>query len=168
MVARAPQVGDVYAVPMGDERFGLTQVVATYGRDAYYFAVFGFPTSSEALSEPFDEVLTAPVLFLALSPDAKVHAGHWTFLGNAPVRGDVPLPAYKESVGTADHVDVVDYSGTRRRRASRQEVELLANRKVVAPVRLERALRASLGLEPWVEVYDELRPHGVTSHEVFG
>jgi hypothetical protein len=30
-------------------------------------------------------------------------------------------------------------------------------RKVVAPARLEKALRAALGLEPWLEWFDELR-----------
>jgi hypothetical protein len=35
---------------------------------------------------------------------------------------------------------------------------MLPNRKVVEPVRLEWALSASLGLEPWLPVFDELTP----------
>ncbi|WP_284530450.1 hypothetical protein [Microbacterium sp. T2.11-28] len=40
--------------------------------------------------------------------------------------------------------------------ASDLEIEQLPYRKVVAPVRLERALRAAHGLEPWLDHYDEL------------
>jgi len=61
----------------------------------------------------------------------------------------------------------VDYSGTRRRRATKAEATSLPYRRIVAPVRLERALKASLGLEQWLEAYEELRPHGITSREAF-
>lgn len=167
MAVRKPKVGDVFAIPVGDGRFGFTQVVATYGGDGYYFAVFGVSTDGEGLMEQVDEALAGPLQFLALSLDAKVHAGHWEFLCHAAVPENLPLPAYKESVSSHDHVDVVDYSGTRRRRATRDEATWMPNRKVVAPVRLERALRASLGLEPWIAAYDELRPLGPTSRDAF-
>lgn len=91
-------------------------------------------------------MVTEPV---ALSLDAKIAADQWVVLGNEPVPQDVPLPAYKEIVGSPDQVDVVDYSGQRRRRAVGREADLLPNRIVVAPIRLEKALRAMHGLEPW-------------------
>jgi hypothetical protein len=34
------RVGDVFSVPLDDERVGLGQVVATYGKDGYFFALF--------------------------------------------------------------------------------------------------------------------------------
>ncbi|MBM6403489.1 hypothetical protein JQN72_04430 [Phycicoccus sp. CSK15P-2] len=167
MVAKRPQVGDVFTIPTGDGRAGIGQVVATYGKDAYFLAVFERVVPEGDSSSAATEALSGVVRFLALSLDAKFHAGHWPIVTQAPVRADLPLPAYKEAVTTADHIDVVDYSGTRRRRASRDEAALLSNRKVVAPVRLERALRASLGLEPWLEAFDDLRPHGITTREAF-
>jgi hypothetical protein len=54
--------------------------------------------------------------------------------------------------------DVVDYAGERRRRATDDEAESLPFRTIVAPIRLEKALRALHDLEPWDDVYDELRP----------
>jgi hypothetical protein len=168
VVATRPRVGDVFTIPVGDSRAGIGQVVATYGKDAYFLAVFERVVAEDDISSVITDVLSdTAVQFLALSLDAKFHIGHWPIVGHAPVRTNVPLPAYKEAVTTADHIDVVDYSGTRRRRATKEEAALLPNRKVVAPVRLERALRASLGLEPWLEAFDDLRPHGITSREAF-
>jgi hypothetical protein len=156
-------------VPTGDDRAGVGQVVATYGKDAYFFAIFDRVLPLSEASGQAVNALSAPLLFLALSLDAKIHAGHWTVVGRAPVAPSIPLPAYKEAVGSAGNVEVVDYSGTQRRPATRIEASALPNRKIVAPVRLEKALRASLGLEPWLEAFDELRIQGqVTTADLFG
>jgi hypothetical protein len=105
------------------------------------------------------ECLAAPVPFLALSMDAKLHAGHWTVVAQGPVNPAIPLPAYKEAVDLATHVEVVDFS----------EAASLPHRKVVAPARLERALRATLGLEPWLKPFDELDVENVVpSVSIFG
>lgn len=169
MVTRHLSVGDVFVVPVGDGRTAIGQVVGTYGNDAYFFAIFERVFESEVGEEQAMEALADPVRFLALSLDAKLHAGHWTIVGNAPVGAAVELPAYKEAIGRPGQVDVVDHSGTRRRPATPSEAAALPNRKVVAPVRLEKALRASLGLEPWTEAYDELRVGGrPTTSDLFG
>lgn len=167
MVAKRPRVGDVFTIPTGDGRAGVGQVVASYGKDAFFLVVFEPVVSISDLPASMLDVLAGPVQLLALSLDAKFYAGHWHIVDRAPVREDLPLPAYKEAVASADHIDVVDYSGSRRRRANKEEAASLPNRKIVAPVRLERALRASLGLEPWLEAFDDLRPHGLTSREAF-
>ena len=148
---------------------GRGQVVASYGRDAYFFAIFDPVFPMGEVVESAAQALTAPVLLLGLSMDAKIHAGHWTVVGRAGVDPAIPLPAYKEAVGTAGNVEVVDYSGDQRRPATAIEAAALPNRKVVAPVRLERALRASLGMEPWLDAFDELRAEGkVTTADIFG
>jgi hypothetical protein len=152
------KLGDVFTLPVDDSRCGVGQIVATYGKDAYYFAIFDVTVPA---GDSFDvgEAMGHRVLFLALSLDAKLSAGHWRIVGNAPVPDGLPLPAFKEVVGGPGHVDVVDFSGERRRPADSSEVELLPNRKVVAPVRLEKALRAKHGLEPWIEAYTDLAPN---------
>lgn len=165
---KPPGVGDVFVIPVGDGRAGVGQVVGRYGADAYYFAVFDAVMPLELAKSRAVDAMSAPVLLLALSMDAKLHAGHWFTVGEAPVASDIPLPAYKEAVGTPVRFDVVDYSGTRRRPGTPLEVEALPYRKVVAPVRLEKALRAHLALEPWTDAFDELRPFGrPTTAEVF-
>jgi hypothetical protein len=151
------RVGDVFSLPLEAGRVGVGQIVGAYIKGTYYFAIYGRawpgPTSVD-----LDEAIAGRVSFLALSLDAKLSAGHWTVLGNRPVPPGTPFPAFKEVVGTPDRVDVVDHTGQWRRPARGAEAELLPNRKVVAPVRLEKALRARHGLEPWVETYAELVP----------
>jgi hypothetical protein len=162
-------VGDVFVLPVGDGRAGVGQIVGTYGKDAYYFSIFDAVMPLDEAPDRASEALTARLLLLALSMDAKLHAGHWTVAMRASVAANVPLPAYKEDVGFPPRVEVVDYSGTKRRPATPVEAETLPNRKIVAPVRLEKALRASLGLEPWLDIFDELRAEGnVTTAEIFG
>lgn len=163
------KVGDIFIVPTGDERAGVGQVVASYGKDAYYFAVFDRVVPSADAPDQAADAVHAPVLLLALSMDAKLHAGHWTVVGHDSVAPSIPLPAYKEAVGSPGRFEVVDYSGTKRRPATQIEASALPNRKVVAPVRLEKALRAHLGLEPWLDDFDELRARGqVTTADLFG
>lgn len=162
------RTGDVFVVRLDDARVVFGQVVAKYQDDGYYFALFdkAYP---RAVWPALSDVVSDRVAILALSLDGKIAAGHWEIVGNEPVPTDLPLPAYKETVGTPDRVDIVDYSGERRRRAVGGEVDLLPNRKVVAPVRLEKALRALHGLEPWREAYQELRPVvATTSKRLFG
>jgi hypothetical protein len=158
----------VFTVPVVDAHAGIGQVVGKYLKDAYYLAIFERLVPTAEAPKLIDQALRSRVLFLALSFDAKVNAGHWAVIGNRPVSQDVPLPAYKESVGASARVDVVDFSGERRRPASETEAERLPNRTFVAPVRLEKALRAKAGIEPWHEEYTGLAPEsGLTTARLF-
>jgi hypothetical protein len=157
----------VFSVPLDDRRFGLGQVVGTFGKDAYFLALFE-PAFTRGEQLDLEQVVQGAVAFLALSFDAKIAAGDWVVIGNQPVSADTPLPAYKEMVGGPDRVDVVDFSGERRRRAQGEEAEWLPNRKIVAPVRLEKALKAKHGLEPWKAAYAALEPsHVATTARLF-
>lgn len=158
-----PKVGDVFVIPTGDGRAGVGQVVGTYGDDAFYFAIFDAALPEEQAATHAEDALSGQVLLLALSLDAKLHAGHWVVVATAEVDPAVPLPAYKESVGAPSNVEVVDYTGGRRRVANADEAADLPDRKVVAPVRLERALRASLGLEPWLAAFDGLKVENIVT-----
>jgi len=158
------KTGDVFAVPIHETRVGVGQIVATYGKDAYYFAIFDV-VAPDSASIDLEQATHGRLMFLALSLDAKFAAGHWSVVGTRPVRDGIPLPAFKEVVGGPERVDVVDFSGERRRRAQPAEAELLPNRKIVAPVRLEKALRAKHGLERWTEAYSELAPNETMTTE---
>src|SRR5699024_5708483 len=94
MIAPRLALGDVFVVPVGDGRAAVGQIVGTYGSDAYYFAIFDGVVSVDEVQDRLHDVLTGPVLLLALSMDAKFYAGHWTVVARAPV-ADIPLPAYK-------------------------------------------------------------------------
>jgi hypothetical protein len=154
------QVGDVFTLPIDDERVGYGQIMAPWGGSGgqFYFGIFDrvYPRHD---SLDLDAVVVEPLVLLALSLDALLLRGHWGVVGRRQVdSGDVPWPAYKEAVSPPGTFDVVDYTGQRRRRATEGEAERLPFRTVVAPIRVEKALRALNELEPWDDVYAELRP----------
>ncbi|PZF81777.1 Imm26 family immunity protein [Jiangella anatolica] len=162
-------VGDVFTIPLDDDRVGLGQVVGTYRVAALYLAVFDRSLPRDVAPAVAIGSAHGPLLFLALSFDAKIYAGHWTVIGRAPVDDSIELPAYKEMVAVPPAYEVVDARGVRRRPATDVEAASLPNRAIVAPVRVEKALRAHVGLEPWHEAYAELRPDPLTSERrIFG
>ncbi len=162
-------VGDVFTIPIDQDRLALGQIVGKYGRHAYYLAVFDAEVASGAPQPVGPVAAGGRVVFLALALDAKFYVGDWVVVGKAPVRSDIPLPAYKEAVGTFDHIDVVDYSGEGRRRATASEAQVLPNRTIIAPVCLEDAVRARAGLEPWADEYARLIPdEDLTTARLFG
>jgi hypothetical protein len=164
------KLGDVFILPTDEGRNGIGQVVALGEHPEYYYlAVFDDVVPEDT---PVDRLLAgveSPVLFLGLSMAAKFTAGHWTVVGNRPVGSQVRLPAYKVSIGFPPAWEISDHTGTRRRPATDLEAELLPYRKVVSPMYFEVALKAHLGLEPWHEAFDALRPRGgISSSDLFG
>lgn len=153
------RVGDIFSIPIEKkERVGYGQIAASWGEGHYYFAVFDrtYPVDEEP---EIDQIVSTPVVLLALSLDALLFHKHWRVVGHRDVdEAAIPFPAYKEGVSPPGTFDVVDYTGTRRRVATDDEVDRLPFRKVVAPIRVEKALRALHGAEAWDESYDALRP----------
>jgi len=162
------ELGDVFAIPLDGSRAGIGQVVATYGQGAFYFAIFDLLVHPDAAEASIDEALTADVLFLAPSLDSRLPVPYLTVIGTRPVRPGLPLPAHRE-VDADNLVQVVDFSGRRRRPATDDEARRLQNRRFVAPLRLARALRATAGMEPWQDGYAELVPdEELSSDRLFG
>lgn len=169
MVRSRAETGDVFLIPLDGDRACVGQVVAKHGEADLYLAVFDSVVSAVDGELDLDEAVGLPLLFLMLSLDAKFRAGDWKIVGRARVRDDLPLPAYKLVDRIPSNIIVVDCSGTRERPATPGEAASLANRKVIAPVRLEKAVRAHYGLQPWLDVYDELRPdRRNTTQRLFG
>lgn len=154
MKRNRPGVGDIFTIPLADGDVAVGQVVARY-LAAYYLAVFGTRVSGGGEFD-LDWISKQDLAFVVLTLDAKFVNGDWCVVGSGPV-ASVPLPAYKEMVRPGEW-DVVDYSGELRRPATAGEARALPNRTVVAPVRLEKAIRARHGLEPWLDHYAELEP----------
>ncbi len=154
------EVGDVFSIPVDDERVGYGQILAPWGDSGGHFYLGVFDGALPRDEEPdLDATVAAPLALLALSMDSLLVHGHWQVVGRREVDPSaIPWPAYKEGVSPPGTFDVVDYTGERRRRATEDEIESLPFRTVVAPIRLEKALRALEGMEPWDDVYDALRP----------
>jgi hypothetical protein len=166
---RSPRVGDVFSIPVDDRVLAIGQVVGKYSDYAYYFAVFPGAFLRDDSLEISSVVRERPAL-LGLSFDARIADGTWSILGSAPVMCADLLPAFKEEVGHPEKIDVVDYSGTKRRRAdSYDEAYSLPNRKFLAAIRIENAARALHGFAPWRNDYETLKPRdAATTLRLFG
>lgn len=149
------KVGDVLAIPLSNTRIGVGYVAAYYDPSlAFYVLLYGesYPTVDDiGLLASGGE----PVLW-GLTFDSKVHAGHWKVVGNVPPDGStLRLPASKlEEDG---RTILEDLTGEYWRLATDEEAQRLRYRKIVAPVRLENALKAHFGLTEWEPLFDELR-----------
>jgi hypothetical protein len=147
------RVGDVFLVPIDHSRFGIGQIAGDWNGELYiiiYDTIYG--------SDDVDpvSVLYGRPLFAALSLDAKIHCGDWQIIGNVKDNLDqIPQPTFKVNQGAQVFLETRDRSVTRR--ASDSESRDLRLRTVVAPVRIENALKAWQGIGDWNSKYDELR-----------
>lgn len=147
--------GDVFAIPLSDDRVTVGQSVCHDGAGIHFLAAFG--GSFESMTDiDIDAAIAESIVFLALSADALVYHGRWPVIGTRPVQDDLPFPAYK--VGTLDGVLLMDYRGERSRNATSAEAAEFPYSVTVAPIRLQRALQALHGLAEWDPSYEELRP----------
>ena len=147
-----PAVGDVFLIPLDDERYGIGQMAGNWKGELYVVVYDKVVTQEASLAD----VDGADLQFAALTLDAKLHHGDWRIIGNRRDNlGDLPQPWFKVSVSGETYVETRDRSATRR--ATPTEVANLRLRTVVAPVRIENALKALHGLAEWNARYDDLR-----------
>lgn len=150
------QVGDVFLIPLGNDQYGVGQVLARYQQtELYYMCAY-----DELIHGPHQNVSIADcsldsLLFLVFTFDAIIADGGWPVIGNTKPPSDVPFPTYK--VIQAGEELVESWDGSVRRRARPGETMNLDNRGGVSPIRLEKALKAHHGLQPWHPAYDKMK-----------
>jgi Immunity protein 26 len=162
-----PKVGDVFTMPLDDERVAYGQVVAKEGSEFAFVAFDG--TGPPGGDLDVEAIAAQPILFFLSSADAELWRGRWKIIGNAPVDAAVPWPAYLEPTGNGGF-DVVDYHGTRRRPATTDEAEALWLRTHTSPLTLEEAVKTHHGLEPKGTFHEsaELPPVHLRAAAIFG
>ena len=166
---RRPEIGDVVLIPVDKSRSGIAQVVGKYKSTALFLSVFDRlvgPGTGQVEVNADDSVL-----LLALTFDAKIWNGDWTFVGNSPVLpGHDPLPAYIVGISPPGAFVLEDYAGFRRRPATQEECLRFRPRTLVSPIVVEKALKAYHGVDEWEKRFDQLRivPESNRSDVVFG
>jgi len=151
-VSKKAAVGDVFLIPLDEGRNGLGQLAGDWNGELY--VVIYDKVVSDAAS-PAD-VDNQPLQFAALTLDAKLHHGDWRIIGNRKQNIEtIPQPWFKVGVEGQTYVEARDRSVTRP--ATATESAALRLRTVVAPVRLENALKALHGIGEWQPRFDELR-----------
>jgi hypothetical protein len=152
-MSQKAHIGDVFLITIDESRFGIGQIAGDWKGELYvviYDAVY-----DNGDVDP-NSVLSGQPLFAALSLDAKIHCGDWRIIGNVQGNLDrIPQPVFKVNQDGKVFLESRDRRITRP--ASSSETEALRLRTVVAPVRLENALKAHNGVGDWNARYDELR-----------
>lgn len=148
----AAKVGDLFAVPLSPTAWG-AGVVARKWKSELYLVFF---------KEQFNDLDKIRIVEIgALTPclassslDAKIWHGHWPVVREGIDTSILVQPIYKvEEPG-----GMIAESFDRKYRCAidADTAELLTYRKVVAPVRLENALKACHGIGQWDSIFDEL------------
>ncbi|QIS38044.1 DUF4259 domain-containing protein [Clavibacter capsici] len=154
-----PEPGDVLALPLGDGRVQLGQVVARVRTSPYVVLVDLVVPAAEAAMHAARVPAAAPVLAAEVTA-IRVEDGDWPVVGRAMVDPDRFLPASKVSVPGPDGGRawiVEDLAGERRRWATPDDVERLPLRTSYSPAALEHAARALAGLGEWLDGFERMR-----------
>lgn len=151
------RIGDVFQIPLHPGQVGHGQVVAVNsGPGPLYVVIFRRAWPLDAQPD-IRNIVADEIALVAPTMDALIWHGKWPLVGNlAPELDRVPFPAYRITVGAADRWFVETFDHARRRLPNPGELEKLTNPTSVAPIRLQRAIRAINGLEPWDPTWNEL------------
>lgn len=160
--------GDVFGIPLGDGTVAVGQIVSSY-LASHYVVLFDFVAPEDEVRSRISNALQAKPLFGGLTFDALFRPGRWNVLENRAVDSQSYLPAYKTGTRDLANCKVEDFRAERSRAASDLEVENIPFRKSSAPIVFERAMKAHLGMEPWLAAFEGIRLDQVfTSAELFG
>lgn len=144
-------VGDVFLIPLDETRFGIGQLAGDY-KGELYIVVYDQVVTAEASVAALDHAMLE---FAALTLDAKLYHGDWRIIGNRmDVIPSLPQPWFK--VGCNGQIYVESRDRSYFRPANSSEADMLQFRTVVAPIRLENALKAVHGIGPWQAHFDDL------------
>lgn len=144
-------VGDVFLIPIDERQYGIGQLAGNW-KGELYVVIFDKLVSADASPADVDN---EPLRFAALTLDAKLHHGDWLIIGNRKENlQTIPQPWFKVGVEGQTYIESRDRSVTRP--ATSTEATALRLRTVVAPVRLENALKALHGIGEWHPRFDEL------------
>jgi len=145
------KTGDLFCIPLNDAAFGLGVVAANW-RSELYIVLFAETVPSPQSADVNTAVLTP--LLASSSLDAKLFVGDWPILRSGTGGTALSQPIYK--VEEPDGTIAESFDRKLRIPVSANVAERLQHRKGVAPVRLEKALKAHHGFGEWMAHFDEL------------
>jgi hypothetical protein len=145
---------DVFAVPVDDDSVVLGRIVRDL-RGIVLIAVYADLVKPREKTD-LDGLAGASPVFLAMTMDNRLRAGHWPIIGNWSPQVELDLPRYKVQVSDGtfyeQHLD-----GGIGRQLTLDEAEQLGNHTSYSNAVVEMAARAHLGREPWLPVFDAIR-----------
>lgn len=152
MIQKA-HLGDIFLIPIDPSRFGIGQIAGDW-KGELYLVIYDQVCDGGNVNP--ENVIGATPLFACLSLDAKIYNGDWRIVGNLKENlQSIPQPVFKVNQDGKVYLETRDRSFTRL--ASENEARALRLRTVVAPIRIEKALKAFNGIGEWNPIYDDLR-----------
>jgi hypothetical protein len=146
--------GDVFMIPLDEDKVGYGQIVVTSYKGAFMAAFFEKMYSRNE-QPPLEAVTNDKILFLGYTLDALLYHKIWQMVGNITTNlKAIKLPYYK--LGTPPDRKLVDYEGRIIRKISGDLFDKLSYQKFIAPIRYDNALKAYHHLGEWKQDYDEL------------
>jgi len=146
------QKGDIFTIPIDDNRIGYGQIIETREHD-FLIVVFDYSESDDNTTD-LSAVVKSRKILMGNTLDAKFFNGDWRIVGSVTDNlKEIPLPTYK--IGLPGSLQAVSYYGNI---VSTADVELddLEYELVSAPIRFEKALQAHFGKGEWDERDNEI------------
>jgi hypothetical protein len=146
------KAGDNFLIPIG-QKYCPGQIAGKY-KQSLYVCIFDALVDDESGGS---KAISGMTPFIgACTLDAFFFHGFWHVVDNTTVDRDVILtPVFKVEYNGRTYVE--SFEGELLRPATPEEVEFLRYRVVVAPVRVDKAVKAHFGDGPWEPAYENLR-----------
>ena len=152
---RRPKAGDVFQIPVVDDRVAYGQVLST--EEFLHLVIFdGLHDPDDAAD--LDEPLRARVIFYAWTRDDFLRNGTWPVVASRSVEPNATPPVEFIEMAGPDEFQVVDWAGNVLRPASPAEVENAPFRTIHSPESVQEAVEAWHGVRPWEDTHLGLRP----------
>jgi len=143
--------GDVFLIPLDADRLAVGQVVRG-GTLELYVVIYEKIVRS---ADPVPELKGEKVLFATLTIARKLLDGDWPVVGSQPGNlDDLPMPWFRLEEAGKTYAQSLDR--TLVRNVDEATSVRLRDRNLVAPARIEQALRARQPWGKWLAHYDEL------------
>lgn len=150
-------VGDIFTIPLGNEEFGIGQIV-WFPNHKHNFIMVVFKEKFQDIEKLYlTEINSFEILFLGYTVDAKLYNKKWKVIDNITSNlSNIQMPYYKLGLSN-DGARLVDYKGDTLLNINEGTFNKLNYQTEVGPVRFENALKAYFGIKEWIaEDYDKI------------
>ncbi|MFC5529513.1 Imm26 family immunity protein [Cohnella yongneupensis] len=143
-------IGDVFAIPLGENQFGYGQVVG--GGHPKIYVIYHLLAESHP---DINDIVSNKIIYFTHTVDVPIEDGDWVLIGNTDVPKGIVFPEY--IVDTSSGYHVTDYQGNILRIATESEKENLNTHSSFSPSVLEKATKAHFGLGEWYPYFDKIK-----------
>ncbi|MCM3785674.1 immunity 26/phosphotriesterase HocA family protein [Neobacillus mesonae] len=145
-------IGDVFIIPLKENRYGYGQVVSK-GSFFKTFIAFNFITDEKITN--IQEILSKNVIILIRSNLVFIEDGYWAVLGNAELPVDLSIPKYYIREGLEDF-KLVTAEEVYVRVATEEDLKKYTRNRTYTPGVLEDALNIFAEGKDWKVEFEDI------------